>query len=150
MLRVFIFTLATAMFFTLASCGEPPITPEQARQELEKRNVPFEPEQFVHRAKRAHERYVDLFLAGGMDPNVTDEDGIPGLWYASEVGPAGSVQAMYAEGDVRAEQIVAQLGPVRRHHDGIAVQLVGQPHDLVIDRTMRHMGLGLDPLRHVA
>ncbi len=89
-----------ALFFTLISCGEPPITPEQARQELAERNIPFEPEQFVHRAKRAHAHYVDLFLAGGMDPNVTDEDGISGLWYASNVGHAGVVRALLAAGAV--------------------------------------------------
>ena len=53
--------------FLLAGCG---ISPEAARKELEKKNIPYDEKNLMDAVGRNNTEVVKLFLQAGMDPNV--------------------------------------------------------------------------------
>jgi ankyrin repeat protein len=58
-------------------------TPEEARAELSRIPLEYTPDAFVDSAKRADVYAAKLFLAAGIDPNATDEDGFTAMMYAA-------------------------------------------------------------------
>lgn len=69
-----------------ANAGAAP-TPEEARRELEKRNVPFTEEEFIERARRGNAAVVRLFLAAGMNVDARGRSGQTALMAASGPWP---------------------------------------------------------------
>jgi len=66
------------------------LTPEEARRELEKRNIPYTEEEFIERARRGNAAAVRLFLAAGMNVDARDGNGRTALMAATGPWPSGA------------------------------------------------------------
>ncbi|HEY0378629.1 MAG TPA: ankyrin repeat domain-containing protein [Pyrinomonadaceae bacterium] len=62
------------------------LTPEEARRELEKRNISYTEEEFIERARRGNASAVRLFLAAGMNVDARDREGRTALMVSSGPG----------------------------------------------------------------
>jgi len=71
--------LLTALLLLLPGCQQ---TPEQARKELAELGVEFTPSVFHASAENGDIVVVELFLTAGMNPGITDEDGVTPLMRA--------------------------------------------------------------------
>lgn len=66
-------TAALCLEAALVACS---ISPEAARKKLSDRGIAFTPEEFVRRAGSDPWPVLELFLAGGMDPNTKADAGV--------------------------------------------------------------------------
>jgi hypothetical protein len=76
-------------------------SPEAARIQLTQMSLAYTPEKFVQTARDGDETAVALFLAAGMDVNVTDNEGVTALMAAAGKGHSNIIEALIkAGGDV--------------------------------------------------
>jgi ankyrin repeat protein len=76
----------------------PEQSPEAARAALGRMSLQYTPEDFVESAKTGDLTVVKLFLAAGMDPNTTDDEGDSALMYAAYKGHTKVVEALVKAG----------------------------------------------------
>ena len=65
--------------------------PENARVELSRIPLEYTPDAFVDSAERGDVHAVKLFLAAGMDPNATNEEGNTAMMYAARGRPGSDL-----------------------------------------------------------
>jgi ankyrin repeat protein len=68
--------------------------PDAARLELSKLGLEYTPTAFIGSAEKGDPRAVRLFLAAGMDPNASDDEGNTALIYAARDGNAAILEAL--------------------------------------------------------
>src|SRR5438270_6814414 len=99
----------SAAAWIVAGCqaAEPPsplTEAQQARAELEKRHLAYDPDVFVQSAGQGDLKTVELFLRAGMNPNATNKYGSPALVWACGQGRLAVAQALLDKGaDLTAE-----------------------------------------------
>src|SRR5436190_7821167 len=101
MKRIFYSWLAaTAIVIACKAAEQTPslAEPQQARAELEKRHVAYDPDVFVEKAGHGDINTVELFLRAGMDANATNKYGSPALVWASGQGRVAVTQALLDKG----------------------------------------------------
>lgn len=92
--------LVLVLLSTLPGIG---LSEENARRELQKRNVRFNANAFVEHAAQGDLDIVKLFISAGMKPNVRNKDGRSALHVAARENHAALVNALLAKGaDVNA------------------------------------------------
>jgi ankyrin repeat protein len=74
--------------------GIPQHSPEAARRALSQLGLPYTPDSFITSAEQGDVHAVKLFLAAGMDPNVTDKESKTALMYAAEHAPSPGYTAI--------------------------------------------------------
>ena len=79
----------------LLGCGP---SPDDARRELALYGLKWEQAPFLTYAELGGTRIVELYLRGGMDPNVTDPMGRTALMKAAGGGHLETVQTLLAAG----------------------------------------------------
>ena len=79
----------------LLGCGP---SPEDARRELALYGLRWDQTHFLTYAELGGTRIVELFLRGGMDPDVTDEMGRTALMKAVTNGHTETVETLLAAG----------------------------------------------------
>lgn len=79
----------------LLGCGP---SPDDARRELALYGLKWEQAPFLTYAELGGSRIVELYLRGGMDPNVTDPMGRTALMKAAGNGHLETVQTLLAAG----------------------------------------------------
>ena len=79
----------------LLGCGP---SPDDARRELALYGLKWEQAPFLTYAELGGSRIVELYLRGGMDPNVTDQMGRTALMKAAGNGHLETVQTLLAAG----------------------------------------------------
>jgi ankyrin repeat protein len=84
------------------------LSPEAARKKLADENIPFTPAEFVRRAAADPWPTLELFLRGGMDPNMKADvdrlENVTALMVASRAGRAEVVKSLREAGaDVNAQ-----------------------------------------------
>ncbi|MGC8578720.1 MAG: ankyrin repeat domain-containing protein [bacterium] len=82
-------------FLSLEGCTR---TPESALKELNKLNIPYTKEQFLHYAQTGNRKVVELFLQAGMNVNATDENGQTALMLAASNGHIRTVKLLIKHG----------------------------------------------------
>ena len=70
-----------------------PPTPEDARVQLSRIPLEYTPDAFVESAEKGDAFAVKLFLAAGIDPNATDEEGNTAMMYAARARSADDLYA---------------------------------------------------------
>ena len=73
-------------------------SPETARKDLSKLNVPYTPEQYLNSAKDGNTKVVALFLQAGMDVNTKNSDGQTALMLAAYSGHKDTVKLLLKHG----------------------------------------------------
>lgn len=90
-----------ALLIPLISSGQSPV---EARQELERLNIPYSEEEFIARAREVDTGVVELFLVAGMDPNTKRENDVTPLMVAAQEGYVDTVRVLLNAGaDVNAQ-----------------------------------------------
>jgi ankyrin repeat protein len=75
-----------ALICSISICGcrkEPPLTPESAHAELDRRGIDYTENSFVKSAKKGDSEVVKIFLIAGMDPSSIGESGRTALMEAA-------------------------------------------------------------------
>src|SRR4030067_541105 len=83
------------LLFVVSTCGT---TPDKARMDLERRDVPYDGDAFVRKSGEGDAEAVKLFLEAGMDPNATDKNGDTALVVASRSGRQEDVEVLLVRG----------------------------------------------------
>ena len=86
---------AIFLLFMTSSCGT---TPDKARMDLERRNVPYDGDAFVRQSGEGDAEAVKRFLDAGMDPNATDRNGETALVAASRSSRQETVEVLLVRG----------------------------------------------------
>ena len=81
-----------------AAEGAKAVDPDEARAELARRGVNFNPIAFFAAVAQDEAEVVTLFLQAGMDPATLDGTNKTALWVAVEEGRLGSLRALLAAG----------------------------------------------------
>ena len=106
MRRALLCLAALGLLAALSFCT---VSPEAARKKLADRGIPFTPEEFARRAGSDPWSTLELFLAGGMDPNRKADagpglEGVTALMVASRSGREDVVRRLReAGGQIDAE-----------------------------------------------
>src|SRR5258706_7682712 len=92
--------VAASIVIGCKAAGEPSSLAEaqQARAELEKRNVPYTPDVFVQKAGQGEVEAVELFLRARMAPNSTNKYGSTALIWACGQGREAVARMLLAGG----------------------------------------------------
>ena len=73
-------------------------TPEEARERLKERGIPYSRASFHAYADSGNLEIVKLFVVAGMDVNVEDDQGLSALLFAARRGPMELVQLLVDNG----------------------------------------------------
>jgi hypothetical protein len=87
--------ILTALLLLLTGCQQ---TPEQARRELAELGVEFTAPVFHASAENGDVVVVELFLTAGMNPDITEEDGVTPLMRAVLKNNVGIARALLDSG----------------------------------------------------
>lgn len=133
------FSLFVLFQFQLTPLLATAVSEEDARRELQTRNIPFNANVFVQRTAQGDLPAVELFLAAGMKPNVRNREGRNALLVAAREGHLGIVKTLLAKGaDVNGESRnedlergkTALMFAAQRGHAGIVQALLDRGADV--------------------
>lgn len=83
------------LFISVAAFGQ---APEEARKELEKKEIPWSDNEFLARARTGDGKVLELFLLAGMNPDSSDSDGNTAMLLALMNGRADTVRMLLNAG----------------------------------------------------
>lgn len=75
-----------------------PVSPDDAKKELERKGVTYSVEKYFDMAKSGQTPYVELFIKAGIDPNIRDNKSYSALHYAALEGQLGTVDFLLRSG----------------------------------------------------
>ncbi|MBO8138709.1 MAG: ankyrin repeat domain-containing protein [Desulfotomaculum sp.] len=90
-----VFLLAALSLVILTACGE---KPEDARHELEKKNIEYSEKAFLEQAHSGKTENVKLFVQAGMKTDVKDHNGNTALMLAALEGHKDTVKLLLEKG----------------------------------------------------
>ena len=88
--------LIAALMLLLYACSE--ITPDEAEQNLQDENIPVTEEALIANVQTNDAEVVRGLLTAGVTPDAQDEQDVPALIWASDLGYAGIAEQLIAHG----------------------------------------------------